>query len=66
MMYSATIQGCLRFENSTMYNLTMVSNLNFDFYINRELVKTKRNVQNQTLYLLDFYFEKNILYDVEV
>ena len=63
---SAVIQGCLRFENSTLYNLTMISNLNFNFYLNRELIASKRGLQNKTSHVTDFYIEKNILYDLEV
>jgi len=63
---SAAIQGRLRFENSTMYNLTVTSNMNYNLYINRELILTKENLQNQTQSKLDFYVQRAILYDVEV
>ena len=39
--YSMIIQGAIRFENSTFYNLTFETNLKMQVYIDGELVITK-------------------------
>lgn len=64
--YSIVIQGAVRFENSSYYNLTFHTNLDIKVYIEDELVLTKANVQRQAVSLLNRYFEKDKLHKIEV
>lgn len=64
--YSAVIQGALRFDNSSFYNLTFATNLIMKVYIDKELVVSKTTLQDEHVQLVDFWFKKDSLYDVEV
>ena len=36
--YSLVLQGAVRFDNSSFYNLTFASNLKFEVYLDRKLI----------------------------
>ena len=64
--YSVVFQGALRFDNSSFYNLTFSTNLKFEFFFDGKLLLSKTNLQKQSLSILDYYLEKDVLYDVEI
>jgi hypothetical protein len=64
--YSIVVQGALRFEHSSYYNLTFHTNLDIKVYIEDELVLTKANMQRQAIPLLNRYFDKGKLHKIEV
>lgn len=64
--YSIVVQGAVRFENSSYYNLTFHTNLDIKVYIEDELVLTKPNMQRQAMSILNRYFDAQKLHKIEV
>ena len=62
--YSAVIQGAVKFDDSTYYNLTFVTNLKIEVYIEEKLELNKDNLQTQRHSILNKYFDKGRLHKI--
>jgi hypothetical protein len=64
--YSMILQGALRFDNSTFYNLTFETNLKMEVYFDGEHVISKKTLTNESVVLEDWYLENNRFYDWDI